>query len=122
MCIPVSLHACTALVFDSLSEHDSERAMAVSIKVANGERQTKGPALFMCCCQAVTPRLLLPINQFQDVGSRTCLELSMASLITHRRFTPRPFITQCVDDATVSLHADLTTEKVFKRSEKDVED
>ncbi len=45
MCISVSLHACAALVFDSLSAHDSERAMAVSIKVVNGERQTKGPPL-----------------------------------------------------------------------------
>ncbi len=123
MCIPVSLHACTALVFDSLSAHDSERAMAVSIKVANGEHQTKGPpSLFICCCHGITPRFLLPINQFQDVGSRICLELSMANLVTHRRFTPRPSITQCVDDAAVSLHADLTTEKVFKRSEDDVED
>ena len=45
--------------------------------------------------------MLLPINQFQDVGSRICLELSKANLVTHRRFTPRPFITQCVDDAAV---------------------
>ena len=31
------------LVFDSVSAHDSERAITVSIKVVNGERQTKGP-------------------------------------------------------------------------------
>ena len=43
MCIPVSLFACTALVFDSVSAHDSERAITVSIKVVNGERQTKDP-------------------------------------------------------------------------------
>ncbi len=83
MCIPVSLHACTALVFDSLSAHDSERAMAVSIKVVNGERQTKGQpsshvavmeSHLVCFCLFANPKLY-------ETERRQ--EMLTANLITH---------------------------------------
>ena len=72
----------------------------------------------MCCCQAVTPRLLLLVSQFEALGSRTCPELLMGSLVTHWRFTPHLSIAQCVVNAAVLRARRFDDGELYGRSEK----